>query len=92
MCWRMAGDGSEGEGWSSWYDSTLKAVRIAENKPAYAGSVLILCPNIVGPSDSTHIDEVCIDFLDPSFDECLTILLAFCSNLRESLSFLFICE
>ena len=34
----------------------------------------------------TYIDEISIDFLDPSFDECIAISLGYGSCLRESIS------
>ena len=33
--WRTSSVGSVGSGCSNWYDWTLKAVRTAENRPAY---------------------------------------------------------
>ena len=42
--------------------------------------------------NETYIDEICINFLDPSLDQRLTIILGSGGYLRESLSLFFFCE
>ena len=91
MCWRIADDWSgPGSGWSSLYDSTLNAVRIAENKPAYAP--LKSTPKSHILRHDTHIDEIRINFLAPSLNKLVAILLHSIGYVRESRFLLFVCE